>query len=43
MKTWFLQTDKHLSEAANYSTRLILAILDINNLNNYSKNKKLYK
>ena len=28
-----IMTDKHLSEAAHYSSRLILAILDINNLN----------
>ena len=27
------QTDKHLSEVAYYSSHLILAILDINNLN----------
>ena len=33
MKTSSLHTDKHLSEAAHYSSRLILAILDINNLN----------
>ena len=33
MKTSNSQTVKHLSEAAHYSSSLILAILNINNLN----------
>ena len=33
MEAWSSQTDKHFSEVAPYSNRLILAIFNIYNLN----------